>query len=86
MTSESIVMLLVNSVDKIENPDPTGEEIKLAAPVVRWKELIGDKQPEIAKEDPKSLRGKYGKDVIMNGVYGSDDPKSANKERDIFLF
>jgi hypothetical protein len=24
--------------------------------------------------------------VIKNGLHGSDDPKAANKERDIFLF
>lgn len=88
MTAESIVMLLVNKVDKIPDPeDPEGlEEIKLDVPVVRWKKLLGDKQPDVAKEDPKSLRGKYGKDVIMNALHGSDDPKEANKERDIFLF
>ena len=44
MTAESIVMLLVNKVDKIPNEeDPTGEEIILEAPVVRWKALLGDK-------------------------------------------
>lgn len=88
MTAESIVMLLVNKVDKIPDPsDPEGiEEIKLDVPVTRWKKLLGDKQPEIAKENANSLRGKYGKDVIMNGLHGSDDPKEANKERDIFLF
>ena len=38
MTAESVVMLLVNKVDKIEDPnDPEGEEIKLEAPVTRWK-------------------------------------------------
>jgi nucleoside diphosphate kinase len=46
-TSESIVMLLVNSTDKVENPeDPDGEEIKLEAPVKRWKALLGNKDPE----------------------------------------
>lgn len=43
-------------------------------------------KPDVAREDPKSLRGKYGKDIIQNGLHGSDDPRSANKERDIFLF
>ena len=85
-TSESIVMLLVNSTDKIENPeDPDGEEIKLEAPVKRWKALIGHKDPEQAKESG-GLRGVYGKDIIMNGFHGADDPKAANKERDVFLF
>lgn len=87
MTSESIVMLLVNKTDKIPNPaEPDGEEIKLEAPVIRWKQLVGDKVPEVAKENPNALRGKYGIDVIKNGLHGSDDPKAANKERDIFLF
>jgi nucleoside diphosphate kinase len=87
VTAESIVMLLVNSCDKVENPeDPEGEEIKLDAPVKRWKALIGNKEPEAAKENPESLRGIYGKDIIMNAFHGADDPKAANKERDIFLF
>jgi nucleoside diphosphate kinase len=87
MTAESIIMLLVNKVDSIQNPnDPDGEELKLDAPVIRWKQCIGDKLPEIAKENPNNLRGKYGVDVIKNGLHGSDDAKAANKERDIFLF
>ena len=28
----------------------------------------------------------FGKDIIRNAFWGSDDAKSANKERDIFLF
>lgn len=87
MTAESVVMLLVNKVDRIPNPnDPHGEEIKLDPPVQRWKQLIGEKLPELAKENPNALRGKYGIDVIKNGLHGSDDAKAANKERDIFLF
>ena len=31
------------------------------------------------------LRGKYGKDAIRNGFWGSDHAKAANKERDVFL-
>ena len=31
------------------------------------------------------MRGKYGKDAIKNGFWGSDDAKAANKERDVFL-
>lgn len=40
----------------------------------------------MAREEAGSLRGKYGVDVIKNGLHGSDDAKAANKERDIFLF
>lgn len=32
------------------------------------------------------MRAKYGKDLIKNGFYCSDDPKNANKDRDCFLF
>ena len=31
------------------------------------------------------LRATYGKDAIKNAFWGSDDPKAANKERDVFL-
>ena len=86
MTAESVVMLLVNKVEKIPNEDPTMEDIILEAPVIRWKKLLGDKQPEVAREEPNCLRAKYGVDVIKNALHGSDDPKAANKERDIFLF
>ena len=85
MTSESIVMLLINKSDYIQNPeDPDGEDIKLDSPVIRWKQLIGDKDPVEAKSSG-GLRGIYGKDTIMNAFYGSDDAKAANKERDVFL-
>ncbi len=61
--------------------------MKLESPIVRWKKLIGDKDPSEAKiKDPSSLRAKYGVDVIKNAFHGSDDPKSANRDRDIFLF
>jgi hypothetical protein len=33
----------------------------------------------------KRLRAIYGKNAIRNAFWGSDDAKSANKERDIFL-
>lgn len=31
------------------------------------------------------MRGIYGKNIIRNAFWGSDDAKAANKERDIFL-
>jgi len=31
------------------------------------------------------LRATYGRDIIRNAFWGSDDAKAANKERDIFL-
>ena len=87
MTAESEVLLLVNSVDSLPAEEDGEEDIKLESPVVRWKKLIGDKSPDYCKEEePESLRAIYGKDAILNGFWGSDDAKAANKERDIFLF
>ena len=52
MTADSIVMLLINKVDKVWDEDK-GEDVKLESPIVRWKQLLGNKDPEVAKtEDP----------------------------------
>ena len=48
MTADSIVLLLINKVDSVWNEEKQ-EEVKLESPIVRWKELIGDKDPEVAK-------------------------------------
>jgi hypothetical protein len=52
MTAESIVLLLINKVDKVWDEEKQ-EDVKLESPIVRWKNLIGNKDPEVAKtEDP----------------------------------
>jgi nucleoside diphosphate kinase len=64
MTADSIVMLITNRVEFLKSDDPAApEDVKLDTPSERWKELIGDKDPAVAKENGQ-LRGKYGKDVI----------------------
>jgi len=56
-------------------------------PITVWKKIIGNKDPiEAKKLDPNCLRSLYGSTIIKNEFYGSDDPFSANKERDIFKF
>ena len=58
-----------------------------ADPIKKWKEFIGNTDPEVAKRDqPESLRALYGIDRIKNEFHGSDDHISANRERDIFKF
>ena len=104
LTAESIVLLLINKVDTVWSEEAQ-EEVKLDSPIIRWKQLIGNYDPEVAKTEeplpgPKvvnpetkeeeetkivRLRGQYGKDVVRNAFWGSDDAKAANKERDIFL-
>jgi murein L,D-transpeptidase YafK len=49
VTAESVVLLLINKVDTIWSEE-AGMDVKLESPIVRWKKLIGDKDPEVAKE------------------------------------
>ena len=77
---------MVNKVESVYD-EAKEEDVKLESPIVRWKKMIGDKDPvEARTKDPNCLRAKYGVDIIKNACHGSDDPKSANRERDIFLF
>lgn len=50
MTAESIVLLLINKVDKVWD-EQKHEEVKLESPIIRWKRLIGNKDPEVAKTE-----------------------------------
>ena len=73
-TGESLVILLSHA---------TGDPISLL------KAMVGNKDPEVAKKaegGANTLRAKYGKDMIKNEFYASDDQLSANKERDVFRF
>ena len=48
LTAESIIMLLINKVDKVWDAEKE-LDVKLESPIARWKELLGDKNPETAK-------------------------------------
>ena len=51
------------------------------SPIERWKDMIGDKDPAIAKsEDEESLRAIYGTTIINNGFWGSDNASDAYRE------
>ena len=66
--------------------DPNGIEIKYASPVTRWKELIGYKDPNVARtSNPASLRALYGTDIIRNEFWGSDSTSDAYREQSIFM-
>ena len=83
---ESKILLLINKVETTYDEEKE-EEVKLEDPITRWKKLIGPSDPEEAKgENENCLRALYGEDLIRNGFHGSDDPRAANKERDIFKF
>ena len=47
LTAESIILLLINKVDMVWD-DERQEEVKLESPIVRWKRLLGDKDPAVA--------------------------------------
>lgn len=54
-------------------------------PIRLWKDIIGPADPIEAKaKKPDSLRAQFGTSLIRNEFYGSDDPRNANRERDIF--
>lgn len=58
---------------------PSGDPIRV------WKETIGPSDPLEAKtKKPDSLRAQLGTSLIRNELYGSDDPRNANREREIF--
>jgi len=49
-TAESIILLLINKVDTVWDEEAK-EDIKLESPIKRWKKLIGNKDPEVAKTE-----------------------------------
>jgi len=48
VTAESIILLLINKIDKVYDPERE-VEVKLESPIVRWKDLLGDKDPDAAR-------------------------------------
>lgn len=86
LTGESLILLMINSRESYWDEEKE-LEVREEDPITRWKNLLGNKDPEVAKADePESFRAKYGINAIKNGFYCSDDPKNANKDRDCFLF
>ncbi|KAJ3290783.1 Thioredoxin domain-containing protein 3 [Rhizoclosmatium sp. JEL0117] len=46
-----------------------------------WRDVVGPRDPKDAKKDsPKSLRGMYGQDRLINTFHASDGPLSAARE------
>ncbi|KAJ3238716.1 Thioredoxin domain-containing protein 3 [Chytriomyces hyalinus] len=49
--------------------------------IEEWRQIVGPRDPKDAKLDsPKSLRGMYGNDRLMNSFHASDGPVSAARE------
>ena len=78
-------MVLINKNETFV--DPNGINTHYAPPYIRWKELIGNKEPPVAKStNPNSLRGLYGVDIIKNEFWGSDSASDSYRELSIFMF
>ena len=57
LTAESIVLLLINKVDEIWDEEAS-ENIPLESPIVRWKKLLGNKDPAVATGEEPLLGAK----------------------------
>ena len=77
------ILVLINKEDTYL--DENGIKTYYDSPVQRWKEMIGDKDPNVAKSDENALRGIYGKDLIHNGFWGSDNASDAYRELSMFM-
>ena len=77
------ILVLTNKEDTYL--DENGIKTYYDSPVQRWKEMIGDKDPNVAKGDENALRGIYGNDLIHNGFWGSDNASDAYRELSMFM-
>lgn len=78
------ILVLINKEETYL--DEHGIKTYYQSPIVRWKEMIGHKDPNVAKStNPDSLRGLYGESIIKNGFWGSDNPSDAFRELSCFM-
>ena len=77
------IMVLINKSDSYI--DTNGIKAKYSSPVIRWKTLIGNKDP-LTKTNIENLRAIYGMDIIRNEFWGSDSPSDSYRELCIFQF
>lgn len=86
LTAESIILLLINKTDTVWSEEAQ-EDVKLESPITRWKHLIGNKDPEVAKTEeplpgPKKINEETNeveetKIVRLRGEYGKDAIRNA---------
>lgn len=56
MTGDSLILLLINSRETYWDEEKE-MDVREEDPITRWKKLLGNKDPEVAKsEEPESLR------------------------------
>ena len=79
------ILVLINKEEAYI--DQNGIRTLYKSPIVRWKELIGDKDPAVAKsQSPASLRASFGTSLIKNEFWGSDTNTDSYRELEVFQF
>ena len=63
LTAESIILLLINKIDQVYDPEKE-LDVKLESPIVRWKQLLGNKDPDQAAGQ-EAIKG-----IKIQGVNG----------------
>jgi len=79
----SCILVLINKNNTYF--DNNNIEITYPSPIIRWKDMIGPKNP-IDDKTKSTLRGEYGNSLIDNCFYGSDSPSDAYKDISCFYF
>jgi len=87
LTAESIIFLLINKVDKVYDPEKE-LEVKLESPIIRWKQLLGDKNPDTAAEQEpihglkvhNPVTGELEEGITqprLRGIFGKNEIRNA---------
>lgn len=86
LTAESIILLLINKTDTVWSEEAQ-EDVKLDSPITRWKQLIGNRDPEVAKTEeplpgpkvinPETKEEEESKITRLRGEYGKDAIRNA---------
>ena len=54
--------------------------------VCKWRDMVGPTDPAEARSmAPRSMRARFGTDVLQNAAHASDDPAQAAAEIDFFF-
>ena len=85
MTSGPVAILILTNLED-SYVDESGITVLYLSPILRFKELIGNKDPTLAKsQNANCLRALYGSDIVFNEFYSSDSLQDAYRELNCFM-